>query len=71
MKRFISLCFLLLLTGCQYFTFFKTNTTTAPSELQNSPEVVCSAMGATEGNASMDWCVRREELARGHNDFGF
>jgi len=28
-------------------------------------------MGAEPGSASLDWCVRREELAHGHNDFGF
>lgn len=65
------LALLLLLGGCQYFTFFKTNTTSAPAGLQSSPEVVCQAMGANYGYSSMDWCVRREELARGHNEFGF
>jgi hypothetical protein len=75
MKRFVSLALQLsilgLLTGCQYVSYFKTNTTSAPRNLQTSPEAVCSAMGAYENYASMDWCVRREELARGHNEFGF
>ena len=75
MKRLITLvshaCLLSMLSGCQYVTFFKTNTTMAPSQFQDSPEVVCQAMGAQTGYASMDWCVRREELARGHNEFGF
>ncbi len=62
---------LLSLSGCQYFTFFKTNTTMAPANGQYSAEVTCQAMGANYGYATMDWCVRREELARGHNEFGF
>ena len=61
----------MLLSGCQYFTFFKTNTTDAPHNFQNSPEVVCQAMGAPYGYSDMDWCVRREELSRGHNELGF
>ena len=64
-------CLLTMLSGCQYFTFFKTNTTMAPSKAQYSAEATCSAMGAQVGYASMDYCVRREELARGHDEFGF
>lgn len=75
MKRLVSLglhvALLSLLSGCQYFSYFKTNTTTAPSRNQYSAEATCSALGAQDGYASMDWCVRREELARGNNEFGF
>ena len=62
-------CLLSMLSGCQYFSFWKSNTTTYNQN--TSPEAVCTAMGATEGYASLDYCVRREELARGHNEFGF
>ena len=54
-------CSCLLLSACQYVSYYKTNTTRAPAELQNSPEVVCSAMGATRGDATFDRCVAEEE----------
>jgi hypothetical protein len=60
-----------LLGGCQYMSFFKTNTTTAPMGQQNSPEAVCSALGGTRGDTSFDWCVAEEEKARGNNELGF
>jgi len=75
MKRCISLvlhaAMTCMLTGCQYVSYWKTNTTTAPMHSRYSAEANCAAMGAYENYASMDWCVRREELARGHNEFGF
>jgi len=54
----IALC---LLSGCQYVSYYKTNTMQAPHNLQESPEVVCSAMGATRGDATFDRCVAEEE----------
>jgi len=62
--RSISLLALLCLqalTACQYVSYYKTNTDRAPSQLQESPEVVCSAMGATRGDATFDRCVAEEE----------
>jgi hypothetical protein len=49
------------LSGCQYVSYYKTNTTRAPAELQESPEVVCSALGARRGDATFDRCVAEEE----------
>ena len=49
------------LSACQYVSYYKTNTTRAPAGLQESPEVVCTAMGATRGDATFDRCVAEEE----------
>ena len=60
-SRLLALLALHALSGCQYISYLKTNTTGYPSSLQSSPEVACSAMGATRGDASFDWCVAEEE----------
>ena len=56
----VLLC-LSMLSGCQYVSYYKTNTTRAPAGLQESPEVVCSALGATRGDSTFDRCVAEEE----------
>lgn len=60
----VSVCMLCGLSGCQYFTYYKTNTTYAPTQQQTSAESVCTAMGAVRGNAALDWCVAQEEADR-------
>lgn len=60
-----------LLAGCQYTSFFKTNTTTSSMHQQTSPEAVCAALGGSRGDTSFDWCVAEEEKARGKNSLGF
>ena len=60
-SRTMLLSILPLLSACQYVSYYKTNTTRAPGNLQSSPEVVCTAMGATRGDATFDRCVAEEE----------
>ena len=59
--QLVALLSLQMLCACQYVSYYKTNTTRAPSGLQESPEVVCSAMGATRGDSTFDRCVAEEE----------
>lgn len=59
-----ALMMLFSLSGCQYFTYYKTNTTYAPSQQQYSAKTACEAMGANSGNAALDWCVAQEEADR-------
>jgi len=68
MKQFcralIALSLLPSVTGCQYASFFRTNTV----QYKNSTgsDATCMAMGAMRGDSSYDWCVEEEEKARGH-----
>lgn len=59
---------LLVLTGCQYVSFLKTNTKEYAHNYGNSPEVTCSALGAMRGDSSFDWCVAQEEADRRRRD---
>lgn len=63
-KMAAAVCMLCGLSGCQYFTYYKTNSTYAPSQQQYSAKTVCEEMGANSGNAALDWCVAQEEADR-------
>lgn len=62
-----TLCALILLqsvTGCQYASFFRTNTVQYKAD--SGTDASCMAMGSMRGDASYDWCVEEEEKYRNH-----
>lgn len=65
-KNLTLLMILPLLAGCQYASFFRTNTSEYPRTGGASTDASCMAMGAMRGDASYDACVDSEEQARGH-----
>ena len=60
------LCLSPFLAGCQYASFFRTNTAEYPRTGGASSDASCMAMGAMKGDATYDWCIEEEERARGH-----
>ncbi len=63
-RALLALAALAGLSGCQYVSFFRTNTVQYRNN--SGSDATCMAMGATRGDASYDWCIEEEEKARGH-----
>ncbi|MBY0407377.1 MAG: hypothetical protein K2Q01_06760 [Rickettsiales bacterium] len=60
----LALLLLPLLAGCQYASFFRTNTVQYKND--SGSDATCMAMGSMRGDASYDWCIEQEERGRGN-----
>lgn len=66
-KKYIAAALLIsMLSGCQYASFFRTNTEEYLQEGRNNSDETCMAMGVMKGDATYDWCIEAEEKAKGH-----
>lgn len=61
-RALVALSLVPLVSGCQYASFFRTNTVQYKND--TGSDATCMAMGAMKGDASYDWCVEAEEKGR-------